>query len=209
MSPTLIPRGLLTPHQLVLWSEDFDPYVASDAGRLDTLFFGLHPPPDIIERVCQVGRNVQLKHGLTCPLVQNPHVTLLGINDYRMTTKAAIAGLRAAAANIITPPFRIGLRRLLSFENSRQRPFVLAGDGDTVPGLIMFQQQLVLALRHTGFRFRISTFTPHITLFYAPADLGEHFIDEIDWTAADFVLIHSLYGHGKHEVLGRWPFRAS
>lgn len=48
-----------------------------------------------------------------------------------------------------------------------------------------------------------------MTLFRGRRDLGEHAIEELRWVARDFVLIHSLHGLGKHEILARWPLQAS
>jgi 2'-5' RNA ligase len=32
-------------------------------------------------------------------------------------------------------------------------------------------------------------------------------VDPIRWRAGEFVLIDSLQGHGRHEIVGRWPLR--
>jgi RNA 2',3'-cyclic 3'-phosphodiesterase len=212
--PSLIPNFIARPRQLFLWNEHFDPWVVSDedvSGRPDSVFFALRPPPQIASWAYQVGRDFRDKRGLRCSLVKPEclHLTMLGIGRYEELSRATIEAVCAAAATVAISPFLVGLNRAMSFDNKRNRPFVLAGDDRTIPGIAMLRQNLVLALCNGGLkRLRVLSFTPHMTLFRSRCNLGERDIDEIKWIARDFVLIHSLHGQGPHEVLSRWPVGA-
>ena len=50
-------------------------------------------------------------------------------------------------------------------------------------------------------------FVPHLSLIWSPDFLAERIVHPFDWTVREFVLVHSVYGQGHHEVLGRWPLR--
>jgi 2'-5' RNA ligase len=56
-----------------------------------------------------------------------------------------------------------------------------------------------------GFRHLSSHYTPHMTLLYDPRYLAAREVTPVEWTAREFVLIHSLIGKARYEVLGRWP----
>jgi 2'-5' RNA ligase len=131
----------------------------------------------------------------------------LSIGYHAELSRATIAGLRAAAATVAMPPFRVALNRTMCFDRHPDQPFVLVGD-EGIGGIEMFRERLVLALRGAGFKLlRIPSFTPHMTLFRHKCDLGDRFFDDIDWTVRDFMLIHSVHGESRHELLGRWPLR--
>lgn len=50
-------------------------------------------------------------------------------------------------------------------------------------------------------------FNPHMTLAYRQSLPATRPVTDRGWGAGEFVLIHSLVGLTRHEVLGRWPLR--
>jgi 2'-5' RNA ligase len=46
---------------------------------------------------------------------------------------------------------------------------------------------------------------PHVSLLRDKAQVPKTFVDPISWTASEFVLLDSVFGEGRQEVLGRWP----
>jgi 2'-5' RNA ligase len=46
---------------------------------------------------------------------------------------------------------------------------------------------------------------PHATLLYDSRVVPLHEVDAISWTVTEVLLIRSLVGRARHEVLGRYP----
>jgi RNA 2',3'-cyclic 3'-phosphodiesterase len=210
MSPSLVPKLPGRLRQGALWNEDVDPSAVFDDGLTGPVFLALQPPPTIAVRAYRLGQDVRDEHELTCPLIdpKRLHLSLLGCG--RKLSSPTIDAIRCTMATVAMNQFRIGLKRMMSFDNKPAYPFVLAGDDPSISGVITVRQRIIAALRGAGCRgFIPSSFTPHMTLFWGARDLGEQAIDELCWTACDFVLIRSLHGLGKHELLGRWPLRTT
>ena len=49
---------------------------------------------------------------------------------------------------------------------------------------------------------------PHVSLLWDKALVPKDFVEPISWTAQEFVLLDSVFGEGRHEILGRWPLAA-
>lgn len=125
-------------------------------------------------------------------------------DDWRLRDKHVFAASRAAR-DIRFAPIEIVLDRAVSFAGSRKmRPTVLLGRGE---GLAAFHAMLGQALIRWGLR-AASAFTPHVTLFYAPKAITARSVAPIRFRMNEFVLIHSLRGLSRYEILGRWPFDA-
>jgi len=135
------------------------------------------------------------------------HVSLLGIGHRGQLSRETMAVISAAAAFLSISPFRVCFDRAVSFRGVAKRPLVLVGD-DGVEGIRILRRELVTALHEIGFSTRgKSELTPHMTLLYDKQDVGEQAVEEIGWTVREFVLLHSLRGHGQHVVLGHWALR--
>jgi RNA 2',3'-cyclic 3'-phosphodiesterase len=214
MSPALIAETAVRPRQYVLWSKDFDPPIAAldpdFSGRPDAVFLAVLPPAEIADYVYRLSKRLHHQQGLNCPLVLPPclHITQLGIDYYANLSQPALDGLCRALSRVVMPPFRFALNRATFFENEANWPFVLVGDDRTTPGMHILRAKLVTALREVGFKRSAPSFTPHMTLCRPKTMPEEYKIDGVGWTVRDFVLIHSLHGQHKHEVLGCWPLTA-
>ena len=221
MIPHLIPN--VAARQELPWSHDFNASAASDEALSrpsDRVFLALQPPPAIAARAYRIGQNVRDMHGLRCSLIdaERLHLSLLGFRGHQALSPATIDAIFGAVATVVMPQFRLELNRMMRFgqkrdsepDDRRNRPIVLIGDDLTTPGIVMLRQHIIDALRKAGCSGAIpSSFNPHMTLFWDRHDLDEQAIEELSWTARDFVLVRSYHGLGKHEVLGRWPLQTT
>jgi RNA 2',3'-cyclic 3'-phosphodiesterase len=215
MIPHPIPAG--SPRQGVFWSLDFDRQSLDEVSvrSSDAMFLALQPPAQIAAQAYRLAQNICDVNGLRCPLTdpERLHLSLLGFGR-RALSQAAIDVLCRVAVTVAMPAFRVELNRAMSFgkksDNKHKRPFVLVGDDLTTSGIVMLRQYIIRALHDAGCTAHIpSRFTPHMTLFWDRHDPGEQPIEELGWTARDFVLIRSCRGLSKHEVLGRWPLQTT
>jgi 2'-5' RNA ligase len=86
-------------------------------------------------------------------------------------------------------------------------PLVLLGD-DGLVGVRALQQALDLAMAQIGLGHGVREhYTPHLTLLYDGCHVAARPIEPITWTAREFVLVRSLIGQSRHEVLARLPLR--
>jgi 2'-5' RNA ligase len=85
-------------------------------------------------------------------------------------------------------------------------PLVLLGE-EGVIAVKAFQQALEKAMARAGEAHHgdADHYTPHLTLLYDDTHVARRAIEPITWTVNEFVLVRSLVGQGRHEVLARWP----
>jgi 2'-5' RNA ligase len=105
------------------------------------------------------------------------------------------------AAGVALRPFRATFNRLQSWRRSKG-PLVLVGD-EGVIGL----ERLHDALAEARGQKPDPHFVPHVSLIWSPDFLPERSIESFSWTVREFVLIHSVYGQSRYEMLGRWPLK--
>lgn len=174
----------------------------------DSVFFAIQPDPGAAVSLRDLAWDFCDRYELrTAPLKKSClHSTLLGIGDYEKLSSEFFDGLRTAAAAVAMSPFAVGFDWAERFSGRREPALVLTGD-DNVTGLLGLHEALSTTLREAGFLTRQQRYRPHVTLAYAKHQIREQPIDEIRWTVREFVLIHSFQGHGRHELLGRWPLR--
>jgi RNA 2',3'-cyclic 3'-phosphodiesterase len=180
--------------------------VAGQPSSTDRLFFALRPDAAAIVRIEKLVSDLQGDFGLKGkPLgAARFHVTLHFVGDFPcFPREVADAAVRAAQSVAAMPPFQLGFDRVGSFtRKARNMPLVLLGE-DGLERVRTLQQALVDAL--TG--HRDGHYTPHLTLLYDDRHVAARPIEPITWTARDFVLVRSLIGQSRHEVLARLPLR--
>ena len=54
---------------------------------------------------------------------------------------------------------------------------------------------------------RAGDLTPHMTLLYGDTFVERQAVEPVRWQAREFLLIHSLVGQARQEILGHWPLR--
>ena len=155
-----------------------------------------------------MARDLQRRHGFrrapTPP--DRLHLSLVGIGeDSEPPGRRWIEDVGAIVSRIRMRPFLIQMTTVLSFKRTRGGlwPVVLTGQ-DGVIGITMLCDAIAAALRAEGLDGRPAS-TPHVTLAWSGVFVPEQSIPPVSWTASEFVLIDSLKGAGRHQILGRWP----
>lgn len=183
------------------------------ATQSDRLFFAIRPDADAAARIDRLVQDLRAKHGLRGkPLgVERFHVTLFHVGDFA-GLPSNVVGLAGEAARTVSavPPFRLGFERVASFSRRpRNMPMVLLGS-DVLLAVTRFQQTLAAALASVGLGHGGgANYTPHLTLLYDDRYVAAQSIEPIAWTAHEFVLVRSLIGKGRHEVLEHFPLVGS
>lgn len=137
------------------------------------------------------------------------HITLHFLGQFNGSLFDAVAQqAKEVVASVHAGPFGIALDYAASFPNPRKNslPFFL-GCANPPVELKSFQKILSAALKQAGLRNALRGFTPHLTLLYDPKVVHKEAIDAIPWSVKEYVLVRSLVGQGRHEVLGRWVLR--
>ena len=167
----------------------------------DRLFVAVLPPPDVAARIGDLARRLRLGHGLSGrPLeAEHFHVTLFHVGDGIGLPLEIVDAVTERTASVAMPPFKIAFDRVESFRNGA---FVLRGD-ESVIGLEVLHQRLSDAFDTRPGLAR--AFTPHLTLLRDSHLVDEHYIEPIDWTVREVVLVHSLLGRTTHRHLARLP----
>lgn len=168
----------------------------------DRLFFAILPDPETAARIAKVARHLRISHGLVGKALETGdfHVALCHVGNAGGPPPARLVDeLRARAADLAMPSFRVGFDRAESFRNGA---LVLRGD-DSLIGLEVLQQRLSDAL--DGRPRLARPFTPHVTLLRDKHQVPEQEIEPIEWTVREIVLVHSLLGRTTHRQVARLP----
>src|SRR5579864_5441788 len=123
----------------------------------DRLFFAVLPDEETTARIAEKTRHLRLSHGLTGKGVrpEHFHVTLFHVGDGVGLSRDVVEGVKARAASVAMPSFRVCFDWAQSFKNGA---LVLRGDEGTI-GLDILQQRLSDALE--GQLLKARRFTPH------------------------------------------------
>lgn len=176
----------------------------------DRLFFAVLPDAPATAQAVTVTDTLFGAHGLSGRLLspRTLHVTLHHVGDFAGLPAGEVGRAQAAGAALRHAPVAIRFDKAGSFvRRHRTLPLVLRG-GQVIP-LIAFQHALGEAMARQGFRhLPMAPYTPHMTLLYDPRYVAARDVTPVEWMAREFVLIRSLIGKARHEVLGRWALDA-
>lgn len=178
--------------------------------RLDTLFFGLRVGQDVAARIDRIGREAARSHGLRGSLLGGSryHVSLCGLGCYESPPRALVAAACAVAERFGAESFDVEFDKMMSFINpgsGGKLPLVLTG-GAGLDALRAFRRDLRARLVAERMdRHDRAAFNPHLTLLYDRRVVAPFDVPPIRWRVSDLCLIHSLVGHSRHDVVGRWP----
>lgn len=170
------------------------------------VFFALQPDDAAAEQVMRVATDLRRRHGLagrvTAPARLNLSLNFVG--TFRgPPTKAVMEKAMGIAATVVTPPFRVTLNRVESW-NGSPRSLVLLGDEGVIAAQMLHSAlHKALAAKSMAPR-REPAMQPHITLLWDKAESPPERVGPVSWTVQEFVLLDSVEGEGRHEVLGRW-----
>lgn len=160
------------------------------------LYLMAKPPAETAVEIGHRRRRLGLSSGYA---IERLHTTLLPLGDYRSLPRAALETICRAAASLHADPFAVAFDRL--------RGNALVG-GATLGELHGFQKRLVRRLGAFGVAVPDYAFRPHLSLVYGERNARNIAIPPIGWTVEEFLLVLSIHGEGRHEVLARWPLAA-
>ena len=181
------------------------------ATAAERLFFAVRPDARTAQRIEALTHELRRRHGLHGKSLgpERFHVTLHLIGDFvggipPDVLAQALDAARPVAAQ--ASPFHIGFDTVASFTRKRRNmPLVLLGQ-DGVQDVARLQQLLLAPLMDAGLVARPEpSFTPHLTLLYDDTPLAPQAIEALIWRVDELLLVRSLLGRSRHEVLARIP----
>jgi RNA 2',3'-cyclic 3'-phosphodiesterase len=172
------------------------------------LYFALHPPPEAAAAALRVLANVQPAEGFTArPMpAERLHVSLNWVGGFHRPPTGIVGKARDVAAGVAARPFEASLNRIGTWRaGDPPWPLVLWGDEGLI-GVDALHRAIHRAMVAPGMAPRRDPpFEPHLTLLRDRAVMPEAFIDPIRWTVNEFVLVLTVQGEARQEVLGRFP----
>lgn len=163
------------------------------------LFFAIKPDPVTARRTDVFAEEIAAGARRVRP--EHHHVTLAITKDYAHFPRPLADALLQAGTAVAADPFDLTLDRLAASRRS-----VALRPAKSHPPLMALQRQIASAVD----RQRISqrpgwSFSPHQTLFYREGEPWQRPVQGFRWQVGEFVLVHSLVGRTRHDILGRWP----
>lgn len=132
------------------------------------------------------------------------HISWVSLGDHDGLPEELVEAACLVGSMVKAKPFRVGFDRLSAFGGGA---LVLRAE-DGAPEAQAFWRGLAAIITDSPFKpFVGNSFEPHVTLLRDKArvpSVRERPIDPIGWTVRDFVLIHSVLGQGRYEVVERW-----
>ncbi|MGH8783139.1 2'-5' RNA ligase family protein [Paraburkholderia sp.] len=184
----------------------------------DRLFFAIRPDEHAATRIEALVARLREGAGLTArPIARDRlHITLFWLGDHVGLPQKFVDALSVIASSVDSVPFDVEFDRVEYFaRRAGKKPLVLRGAASAqgVAALAAFQRTLAAHLG--GYRGangrpiagRGTSFTPHVTLLYDSLPVQRQAVQTIGWPVREFLLVHSVLGESRHEVLGRWPLR--
>ena len=179
---------------------------------IDRLFFAIRPDAPTAQRIEALAQALRQAHGLHGKSLgpERFHVTLHLIGDFAGGVPPRVVDAALDAARPVAKqaaPFVIGFDQIASFTRKRRNmPLVLLGF-DGVQGVARLQEALLAALTEAGLAAKDAalpaSFTPHLTLLYDDIALLPRPIDALMWPVHELLLVRSLLGRSRHEVLAK------
>jgi 2'-5' RNA ligase len=162
------------------------------------LFFAAQPDSETAQAIAAFAADLRRAHGLggAVRAPQLLHITLafVGRTPGPPAQDVIDHALQAGAA-VTARPFVVALNRV-----QKWTPVVLVGD-EGVVGVDLLHARLARALG----REPDPSFKAHMSLIWNARPLAERAAPPIRFAVREFVLIRSIQGQGRHDVLGRWP----
>lgn len=135
------------------------------------------------------------------------HLSLNFVGTFRgPPTRAVMEKAKALADKVQAPAFALSFNQVEGWNDDTL--VLLGGEGVVGAELLDTAIHKALVIGSMAPR-RQPPMTPHITLLGGKAQVPRTLVDPIAWTAREFVLLDSVVGEGRHEVLGRWALNGS
>jgi 2'-5' RNA ligase len=171
------------------------------------IFFAIRPTEAAADGLHRLAQRERLRRGMTgWPTPpERLHTSLNGLGAHREPPRGLIARAIKACGTIPARPFVVSFNRLGSWgRGDGQRPFVLRGD-EGVAGVYALHDAIHRLLAEAGLVHpRARDFEPHLTLLRDRMVAAEEVVEPVSWPVREFVLLDSIHGEGRHEVLERW-----
>jgi 2'-5' RNA ligase len=177
----------------------------SRSAPLDAVFFALLPDGSARREIIGIADRFVRNYRLTGRRIalDRLHVSLCGVQCRRDIVGKLLPLAEAAARRVQLGPFDANFDRAMSFKSKTGNyPLVLVSKTDEILALFRTLGGTLAKVLGTTER---KTLTPHVTMLYDRELILEQEVQPVSWIARELVLIHSLRGLTKHEVLGRWP----
>ena len=177
----------------------------------ERLFFAIRPNAPTAQRIEALAQALRSDFGLRGKSLgpERFHVTLHLIGDFTGGIPPHVMALALEAARPVAAKvsaFHVGFDKVASFHRPRgNRPLVLLGE-EGVHGIVALQQALLASLAAARLAPpQDRPFTPHLTLLYDDTPLAARRVDALIWEVQELLLVRSLLGRGRHEVMGSLP----
>jgi RNA 2',3'-cyclic 3'-phosphodiesterase len=154
----------------------------------------------------RLAADLRERHGLKARPVAAArlHLSLNFVGNFRgPPTRAVMEKAAALADRVAEPPFKITLDHVESWTNHPQ-PIVLLGEEGAIGAERLHTAIHKALVVGTMAPRREPQIRPHVTLLWDKGTFPKTFVEPVSWTAQEFVLLDSIFGEGRHEVLGRW-----
>lgn len=177
-------------------------------GSLHYIFFAIRPDAEAAERICRLAAEFRRRHSLTGRPVapEHLHISLNFVAKLAEPDRQVIDRAKAAVAGVAMPPFVVALDRVETWGRGDGPKAVVLRADDGVIGANLLHDKIHAALARAGSADRAEPpIAPHLTLLRDKAEAPMEFIDPVKWRVEEFVLLDSVRGEGRHELLGRWP----
>ncbi|MGZ5908375.1 MAG: 2'-5' RNA ligase family protein [Reyranella sp.] len=176
----------------------------------DRLLFWAVPDAGSVGAVAKLRQELRAKHRLRGKPIatERLHVTLHHVGDFAGLPEGIVARAEAVASGLAMRPFKVEFNGALSFRGRPgNSPFVLQGD-EGVIGLLVLQHRLGRLMENAGLGRADPHYMPHMTLLYDDRVVADEAVKPIGWAVHEFVLVHSLLGRSRYNVLARFPLCA-
>lgn len=161
-------------------------------------FFALLPDEVTARRIHAFAENEFGAKGLV--RTDRLHVTLAITADLDTSYPVLVAALRRAGDAVSAAPFDVAFGQL-----SGGRRTIALRPAHNVPPMRALQSAIAHAMAAQGVPMRADwAFNPHVTLAYRDGEPIRRTVDGFAWSVREFVLIESLVGLTRHQLLGRW-----
>ena len=189
---------------------DRDPALDMEVSR-HKLFFALRPEGEAAARVADLTEGLRRRHGLAgWPTPAGRlHISLNGLGRHHRCPDGLVTAVRAALHGLAWPSFVVALDRCGSWGRGEgKRPVVLWADDGLIGARLLFEAiHHRLGAAHVV-RGPVRDFNPHMTLLRDETNVAERRVEPVAWRVRELVLLDSVHGAARHEVLARWPLRA-
>jgi len=179
--------------------------------RADRLLLMVVPDAGGASSAARLRQELRASHRLRGKAIATDrlHVTLHRVGDFAGVPQRIVARTRAVASAVSMWRFTVEFNGALSFRSRPGNwPLVLQGD-EGVFGLFVLQRRLGRAMENAGLGRANPHYTPHMTLLYGDRVVADEPVrPPIRWAVHEFVLVHSLLGRSRYNVLARFPLRA-